>query len=682
MASIKEMVQDVDYLTKLGKDENDIRDYLAAQGTTVAKFAKNKEVAKMAEDGTLPPWAATALQGLTFGWSDEGIAKMRSTFGDTSYEDAVAQERASVEQMQIESPVGAFALEMAGSVPWMLVPGLGATQAVRAGMGAYKGGRAALAANQLSRQAPGLAAKFLAPTAKGAGVGMAQGAIEGAGHAGTGNTREGALLGATVGGLVGGAAPNVMSVGKALGRKAGLGGAKRADEVLGGMVAADAPEGVGQLTRQLDTGLAQQRALRQASGGADDVHIGDIAGENVMDVIEQVGAQPGPGRAGLRQVSERAKAGGRTPSSTFHGEDAIASYDGIKAKMKPIADDLYNEAFDAHPLIADAQLAAAAKTGYGRKAWEIAKEGLEEEADATKRMVLPDVDDIPDEGLPLRAWNEFKVAFDDLVKEGPTDAFGTPKWTKKQRNQIGQGEKVGSRLKQLTGGEGGAYSKALDVWSGGEVTRKALMKGRDVFGSKGGQLKRDFAKMSQQEQEAFKVGAKDALKLKLSRSKPGTNFERLISDDETQDVLGMILSPQERTDLTEMLIASNRRNRGIRAADSAAGSKTARMQNVKEAMNQDADAAMAVGGAPGAMNRIGNQIAQHMDPTRVIGQRYGQQLGQSGEAATQQNIDLLKRALGQYGEGLQKKARAPGHQAAVGTQGVAGIMDLLLGDNR
>lgn len=130
-----------------------------------------------------------AGQGLSFGFGDEIAALAQSAVGDKTYEEAVAEERAKLEAFRKGNKTLAYGLEIAGSLPSMLIPTLAAARAP-----------------QIAKLGS-IAARRLGAAGTAAASGAAQGALYGAGTAGSGEgeTIKGAAGGAIVGGALGGA---------------------------------------------------------------------------------------------------------------------------------------------------------------------------------------------------------------------------------------------------------------------------------------------------------------------------------------------------------------------------------------------------------------------------------------------------------------------------------------------
>ena len=87
-------------------------------------------------DAMLPGAAGQALQGLTMGFSDEAIARLRSLGGNQSYEDLVKAEREGLRKYAEENPRTAVASELGGAlVPALFTGGAGAIPAVSKAVG-------------------------------------------------------------------------------------------------------------------------------------------------------------------------------------------------------------------------------------------------------------------------------------------------------------------------------------------------------------------------------------------------------------------------------------------------------------------------------------------------------------------------------------------------------------------
>lgn len=151
--------------------------------------------------------AARALieQGLMMGWGDEAEAKLREMFGDETYDQALKDINKEYGQFAEDHGIVQSGLELAGGA----LPTVAAILATPA----TGGGTAPAAAAGTARTAGALARLARNPTvrrvAAGAGTGAVTGAISGAGTATPDTRAEGAISGAEMGTLIGGAIPIV-----------------------------------------------------------------------------------------------------------------------------------------------------------------------------------------------------------------------------------------------------------------------------------------------------------------------------------------------------------------------------------------------------------------------------------------------------------------------------------------
>lgn len=170
-----------------------------------------------------------ALQGLTFGFSDEAIAAARSAFGDVTYEEAVEQERQKLKEFSDENMGLALGAELIGSLPTAFA---GPAGFAKIGATAGKLGSRLMARRAAPRAASNVSSALARVGEKAAPVvdkvpnvlrqtskrvlpvaatAAAEGAIYGAGTAesGVGETLRGAATGGLLGG-VGGAAVGTL----------------------------------------------------------------------------------------------------------------------------------------------------------------------------------------------------------------------------------------------------------------------------------------------------------------------------------------------------------------------------------------------------------------------------------------------------------------------------------------
>src|SRR4051812_23716624 len=102
--------------------KDDIDAYLDQLQSRIDSKDPKKQRAAKADQAVMGGAVANIANGLLMGGGDEAVAFARSLFGNTSYSDAVAQERASREKYAEAHPYLSTALEVGGSVPTMFIP--------------------------------------------------------------------------------------------------------------------------------------------------------------------------------------------------------------------------------------------------------------------------------------------------------------------------------------------------------------------------------------------------------------------------------------------------------------------------------------------------------------------------------------------------------------------------------
>lgn len=260
--------------------------------------------------------------GLTFGFMDEGAARMRSLTEGVPYEQAVTEERQRDADFRRENPVTAGVAQFAGAV--------------------------ASPVNRVLPFARGQAASLPGAIGRGMVTGAAGGALAGYGEAEGGaaqqlaSTATGAGIGAAAGGLV----PAAIAGGAALAR-----GARNA------IMGPSSTEAERILLRDLGRDGVSPAELaarsRAATAAGRPEAIADLGGENVRQVAQVVGRTPGPGMqmAGdmLRQRGGQAQ-GERLAQEVrraVSGDDFRETFAQLTEQRARAAAPLYAEAYAA-----------------------------------------------------------------------------------------------------------------------------------------------------------------------------------------------------------------------------------------------------------------------------------------------------------------------------------------------
>lgn len=542
---------------------------------------------EQASRAALPGGVATAVQGLTFGFGDEITAGARSLFG-TPYRQALAEERANVERYREERPVLATGLEVAGSLPTMLIPGLGVTgQAARA---AATGNRVAQAARV------------------GANTGARQGALQGVGDAegGVGAMAAGAAVGAGVGagvGALGGAAvegarPLVQRATRAVEDIRNPQGA--ADRLLAQQIARDQPA-PGAALRAVEASAAD-RAQRSAAGLPDTgTTLAEAMGPNSRTALEALAQQPGEAMANLtRQLETRQ--GTRTDRildalrTTFgDAEDAYVRQQALYTQRSQDAGPLYNAVrANNAPLQTDLDVAL----------WRRAQPAAGE---ARTISTL--------EGRPATANSQPTIADLMSAKEGLDQLIerelrgsgrGSPVSVAARRLR----DDIVERLDDLTTQPDGTsvYRQARTLWAGPSAHLDALALGRDLFSLNPSEVRAQLSRMTDTERMHFVEGGMNALRERLStvRTTGTANPVNSIFGTDQQrgqvrlltDALG--LPPDDaarRFALLSRFLGTRATDAGSEAAGSAFENRV--LQNSATARRQAAMQELAAGAAGG-----------------------------------------------------------------------------------
>ncbi|CAB4139983.1 hypothetical protein UFOVP397_19 [uncultured Caudovirales phage] len=540
-----------------------------------------------ASRAALPGSVATAAQGLTFGFGDEITAGVRSLFG-TPYRRALAEERANVEQYRAERPVLATGLEVAGSLPTLLIPGLGVT------------GQAARAATTGSRVAQAAAA--------GANAGMRQGALQGVGDAegGVGAMAAGAAVGAGVGagvGALGGAAiegarplvQRAVQGARDIGNPQGA-----AERLLAQQVARDQPA-PGAALRAVEASAAD-RGERLAAGLPDTgTTLAEAMGPNSRTALEALAQQPGEAMANLtRQLDTRQNTRMdrilEALKTTFgDAEDAYVRQQALFAQRTQEAGPLYTAVRSNN---------APLQTDLDVSLWRRAQPAA---GDARTISTL--------EGRPATANSQPTIADLMSAKEGLDQLIerelrgsgrGSPVSVSARRLR----DQIVDRLDELTVQPDGTslYRQARLLWAGPSAHNDALDLGQNIFRTRPTELRATIDRMTDTERMHFVEGGMNALRDRL-RNVPRTgtaNPVRAIFDTDMErdqirvltDALG--LPPGDAARRFDLLA------RYLGAGPTALGSETAGaafentvLRNSATARRQAAMQELATGAAGG-----------------------------------------------------------------------------------
>ena len=496
---------------------DDINKYLKEEGFTQDSFSKALDLVKKSGGRTSEYGAGRSLaQGATFGFADELEALAKSLSGKGTYEQNMAALELAKQTYGQQNPKTALATEIAGGLPYALLPFLGTARYA-----------------QMAKDAAPLVRAGVTAGAS-AVTGALTGALGGAGTAGVGERVAGAQAGGALGGLVGGAAPVVT-------KGVGMAGSKVVDVTSGIPVVQQVGKAVGLATGQtVDAANRAKAKLLEAlyrdkvspadlekmiSAATKPVGIVDIAGENVKSLADVAQKYPSEARQAAKLALEERAAGqaGRIQGdiSKYLGgfTDPFEYTTAIAQRQKQVSSPLYQKAYSygevTEPNVLKFLELPQFKTAAKEAQALLAAEGR------TVDMSRPTVETL----------DNIKRGLDVLI-EKETDSFG-------KVSKLGNiyKNKKNEFLSELDTAVPD-FGRARAAFAGEAELLDATKLGQDFYKQTASEANRTFAKLSQSEQEAYKVGALDAVKTKIQTAKDTADIRKRIfgSPEERQRV--------------------------------------------------------------------------------------------------------------------------------------------------
>ena len=453
------------------------------------------------------PELKEALQGLTFGFGEEGLAGVRSMIpGQPSYEESVKAERQQLREYEESDPLKAAGYQMAGAVaPAIVTGGMGAVKALQpaAKVAERVGGMVSdLTLKAIEKYSPGLyqsLPEFIKMGISGAEIGGKFGAggaekIEDVPQAVLGGTVTGGTAGAALGGIVNVAGP--------------------AFRTLFGNPETQAARKIAAALEADKTTPEELIEKMNKSGKGADVTVTDVAGENVRSLMRTAAAVPGPARQEVTQFLNDRQANQysriiKDVEQTITGKrgvDINALKQDLDAIRKAAADPLYKQANNA-VMVVTPEL----KTLLQRMPDEVLSFG--------KKIYKTDGLKIPPLPGKVGSVNSQDFRIYDLIKRGLDDAI-------EKEQQLGKYNPIGVSLIKLKNEyleyldkANPAYGQARKVWAGPTRSTEMLEKGRDIFKINPTDISFIFNKLTPVEQEYFRLGAAQAVKEALAGKK-------------------------------------------------------------------------------------------------------------------------------------------------------------------
>jgi len=486
---------------------DDINKYLKEEGFTQETFTKALTLVKQSGGRTSEYGAGRSLaQGATFGFADELESLMKSLSGQGTYEQNLAALELAKQKYGQENPKTALTTEIVGGLPYALLPFLGTAKYA-----------------QMAKDAAPLVRAGVTAGAS-AVTGALTGALGGAGAAGVGERVAGAQAGGTFGGLVGGAVPAVS-------KGVGMVGSKVVDVTSGIPVLQQAGKAVGLATGQsIDYANRAKAKLLEAlyrdkvspadlekmiAAATKPVGIVDIAGENVKSLADVAQKYPSTARQTAKTALEERAAGQgeriQGDISKYLGgfTDPFEYTTAIAQRQKQVSTPLYQKAY-SYGEVTDPNVLKYLELPQFKTAAKKAQELLAAEG-RTVDMSRPTVETL----------DNIKRGLDVLI-DAETDAFG-------KVSKLGNiyKNKKNEFLSELDTAVPD-FGRARAAFAGEAELLDATKLGKDFYKQTASEANRTFAKLSPSEQEAYKVGALDAVKEKITTAKDTADIRKRI----------------------------------------------------------------------------------------------------------------------------------------------------------
>lgn len=514
--------------------------YLKSEGYDPKSFANavgkyNQSQGVIADFGPVK----SALQGLTFGFSDEAEAAFKALTGKGTYEQNLAAINLAKQEFEQQAPGTALASELAGGVPLMFLGGAGALQAA---------GRLP----QLARLPKPVIAGGGA-----AGAGAVSAGISGAGTAEPGQRMAGmaemAPIGAAFG--VGGTTaakvlpkvPGVQQLGE-LGRKmvgAESGYAQRADVKLlqalqrDGISPADA--------------LDRLRIIKTSNYKPETIV--ELGGENTRRLADIVAQYPGASNVARELAEERGAGAAQRVTQDFRqafqaNADAFDLAETITKQRDAMSRPLYQKAYSEGGIIENERISELMKIpqfqdAYGRARRIAALDGIPLPEKAS------DIDKIG--GFDLQTLDYVKRGLDDVLFTGKQPGSGIGK------TELSKLKERRTEFVNILDEVGPAsYRQARGVYAGATEVLDAIEEGKKFANVDARTLQRNFAKLSDSEKEGFKIGVYDALRTNINKGADGADvLRRVWKSPEKRDQIRVFLGDDTYNDLSTQLAREN-----------------------------------------------------------------------------------------------------------------------------
>ncbi len=610
----------------------------------------------MAEDAT-NYLRALLGQGLVASWGDEAEAWLMSrlTKGSPGYEAELAKINKSYGEFAQRNPVSSAAAEFAGGILPMVASYL------------IPGGQAAAPATT-ANTASTLARLAANPYVRGSVVGLTTGALSGAGAAKPGERGKGALVGGTVGTVVGGAAPVVIRGGKA--------GYDWLRDRLLPTEETVTSRAAGKINRALEeagktpTDIQSTVRVDRKRGIPSTIANADPA---LVDLAETVAQRSG--KSGRRvekklepQITAARERAYAQTKKALDPKDYYAELDRITTEMRGKADPLYQRAYSFGE-VDDPQIMEMLKLPQFRGAWETARSIAEADAAAAQVRALRAGQPFDPNQYKLR--DIYSVKYD--MKTGApigVDVTGTVPdvrtidYMKRALDaQISAGYRsdnaavsasanamkdLRNALRDRTKEVVPEYAQALQIYKGDAELRDALETGYNKFNTLDSEeVVKLFNSMSDAEKEAFTTGAVRNIYGSMMKTARNTNAaNNIVNSPETLAKLRPMFESDAKFNLFRAAMAREAQL-FQQSSKILRGSQTAKRSQAKERFEEGEPVGAAVadavtGGIGGSITNWAARLARSAKMTDDVADKVAQLLMSSSPSQVAAAVKVLE----------------------------------------
>lgn len=457
---------------------------------------------------------SSVLQGPTFGFADEiggaiggGLKTLfgKGSFGD-NYDEMRDFIRGGAAQVKQDTPVIAGVTQAMASAPLLA------------------------AKLPLLFKGAGMAARVGNAAATGAGFGALSGAGESTAET-AGDIGRDALMGGALGSATSVAAVPVAAAaggifGNARARFSDAAAARYAKQKIAEAFARDARGNVAKADPMTALNQAQGR-YRQLG---DEARVADAGGQNVKQLLDTVATLPGRTKDAVENAI-RSRQVGRADRLIGSAEKGL-NPSGLR--LTETLDDLIERRSEAAGPLYQKLYKSVVRADAGLRDIVAAAESLGAGSTARKISIarqLPYTLDANGKTMAIRDLDHLKQGLDDIIQASI--------------DQTGKMNKTGAAVQELKRAltdnldqkTGGAYKAARDAFAGPSQLMDAAKAGRKVWSLDDQNITKALRGMSDGEQEAFKLGAFDALRAKLGNLPGQTEVMRMWRDKATREKL-------------------------------------------------------------------------------------------------------------------------------------------------